>query len=541
MVEDGHQIGIMQSPTPPPPLANANNEDNLTFKDIKLEQKLLHMLDSVIASNEIKEKTLINRLEESRNEIYKREQQLKEEKQEIENQRINIANINQKLSQENMDLEEKLKRLALLQQSVQQNVVSPTSPTASASSIGHSNSKSNSNTNQLTITTNTNDTSIDSQKSPLESPPDYVKKLKSLNSEYQESTSRFEYRLGQIQQNSSKITGRDHSTTSSLNSGSNLDLENAATLTNGNSQSQSTQSQSQSREESREKDKRELSSPTTPENQTFRRRRNRVITNNPSTTTSQQKDEKIFELENSILELQSRLQEKEKESQSVSPSKEMNTSLNETKSSQVKYKLMSVVANRSAVKKIKEILSSNTNNVLSPTLTNEISEILTTSEEKENYKLLRIDKFEYVKKAFEQIKDQEKRAINDRANYENKLSELETINNDIKLERDNLIAEKKSLSENILKIRQEIENYQGKVKEIKKRNDVLEIKTGKIGEELKGKDEVLKNKVGELERAKTKLEEEKTKLTKVKAKLEKIEKEKVESDRKVREKAIFWG
>ena len=541
MVEDGHQIGIMQSPTPPPPLANANNEDNLTFKDIKLEQKLLHMLDSVIASNEIKEKTLINRLEESRNEIYKREQQLKEEKQEIENQRINIANINQKLSQENMDLEEKLKRLALLQQSVQQNVVSPTSPTASASSIGHSNSKSNSNTNQLTITTNTNDTSIDSQKSPLESPPDYVKKLKSLNSEYQESTSRFEYRLGQIQQNSSKITGRDHSTTSSLNSGSNLDLENAATLTNGNSQSQSTQSQSQSREESREKDKRELSSPTTPENQTFRRRRNRVITNNPSTTTSQQKDEKIFELENSILELQSRLQEKEKESQSVSPSKEMNTSLNETKSSQVKYKLMSVVANRSAVKKIKEILSSNINNVLSPTLTNEISEILTTSEEKENYKLLRIDKFEYVKKAFEQIKDQEKRAINDRANYENKLSELETINNDIKLERDNLIAEKKSLSENILKIRQEIENYQGKVKEIKKRNDVLEVKTGKIGEELKGKDEVLKNKVGELERAKTKLEEEKTKLTKVKAKLEKIEKEKVESDRKVREKAIFWG
>ena len=541
MVEDGHQIGIMQSPTPPPPLANANNEDNLTFKDIKLEQKLLHMLDSVIASNEIKEKTLINRLEESRNEIYKREQQLKEEKQEIENQRINIANINQKLSQENMDLEEKLKRLALLQQTVQQNVVSPTSPTASASSIGHSNSKSNSNTNQLTITTNVNDTSIDSQKSPLESPPDYVKKLKSLNSEYQESTSRFEYRLGQIQQNSSKITGRDHSTTSSLNSGSNLDLENAATLTNGNSQSQSTQSQSQSREESREKDKRELSSPTTPENQTFRRRRNRVITNNPSTTTSQQKDEKIFELENSILELQSRLQEKEKESQSVSPSKEMNTSLNETKSSQVKYKLMSVVANRSAVKKIKEILSSNTNNVLSPTLTNEISEILTTSEEKENYKLLRIDKFEYVKKAFEQIKDQEKRAINDRANYENKLSELETINNDIKLERDNLIAEKKSLSENILKIRQEIENYQGKVKEIKKRNDVLEIKTGKIGEELKGKDEVLKNKVGELERAKTKLEEEKTKLTKVKSKLEKIEKEKVESDRKVREKAIFWG
>ena len=100
------------------------------------------MLDSVIASNEIKEKTLINRLEESRNEIYKREQQLKEEKQEIENQRINIANINQKLSQENMDLEEKLKRLALLQQSVQQNVISPT---ASASSIGQSNSKSNTN------------------------------------------------------------------------------------------------------------------------------------------------------------------------------------------------------------------------------------------------------------------------------------------------------------------------------------------------------------------------------------------------------------
>lgn len=365
-------------------LTNANNEENvMSFKDIKMEQKLLHMLDSVIASNEIKEKTLINRLEESRNEINLRDKEIKEEKLEIENQRISIAKINEKLNQENQELQERLKKLELAAASgVGNQPILPPKNLSSSPAIIVAAVQPN----------NVANVSFDSQKS-VDSPPDYVKKLKSLNSDFTENSKNLEYRLGQIQQ--SKLAG---SHASSLNSNSHVE-EDSQNLEAHNAVMQKISNSHENREIA-----------------TGRRRRNRGITASKSASVSEDKELAANASANPI------------NSSSLQNPVSLEKSPNKDPERDRQVKYVAVVANKASQKTLHKLLANNFNKILDDNLINEIAKIVNHSQEQENSVLIKNEKFlnltDKVKKYDNLVEIFKKEKEELVKKYENKLKEF---------------------------------------------------------------------------------------------------------------------
>ena len=427
-------------------LANANNElENLNLMhspETKIESKLLHMLDSIIASSEIKEKTLINRLEESRNEINKREQQLKTEKQEIEDQRKNIAAINEKLKRENLDLEDKLRKIELQIQSTDQtsdslgsltnleglprgsskrtdrqnSLESPRTPSAApivplkishlneegeeASHFNFSNIKHGKIGNDIgPISVNT---TLNSSTGP-ESPPDYVKKLKSLDSDFSESTKRFEIRLGQLQNNNSK--NNTNSATSSI-SGSVIDVRGDNDKNQNNMNVLKVDS---------------VSGPHSPgladtssssvQNGNRRRRNRGMISKVSSSNVSLGEDSAVtsgLELGKALSEkdfiisdLKAKINNLQDQLSLTKPNNNANTK---------QHKYYTVAGNKTTTKEIKKLLSNHLNSNLTPELQNSILTYLTKAEEQENYKLVKKENYDQLIKQLDNLQNEASQA-----------------------------------------------------------------------------------------------------------------------------------
>ena len=497
-------------------LANANNElENLNLMhspETKIESKLLHMLDSIIASSEIKEKTLINRLEESRNEINKREQQLKTEKQEIESQRKNIAAINEKLKRENLELEDKLRKIELQIQSTDQtsdslgsltnleglprgsskrtdrqnSLESPRTPSAApivplkishlneegeeeASHFNFSNIKHGKISNDIgPISVNT---TLNSSTGP-ESPPDYVKKLKSLDSDFSESTKRFEIRLGQLQNNNSK--NNTNSATSSI-SGSVIDVrgDNDKNQNNVNnvlkvdgvggphSPGLADTSSSSVQNGNRRRRNRGMISKVSSSN---------VSLGEDSTVTSglelgkalSEKDFIISDLKAKINNLQDQLS-------LTKPNNNNNNNSNITNTKQHKY--YTIAGNKTTTKEIKKLLSNHLNSTLTPELQNSILTYLTKAEEQENYKLVK------------------------KENYDQLIKQLDNLQNEASLADQTIEKEK-------IKLKKSFEEQANKqlVDTIKEKTEDIERKVKeKFDKELKNKEELFKSQKKEIQ------------------------------------------
>jgi len=339
----------------------------------------LNYLDFALHSAKDREQTLITQLHETR----KRNEFATDDYHETEEEQKNLADINKSLLLEKEKLINELEQLKSIE----------------SEKVADSSEKINRETPKNRPTPIHIDTTAapDLSLSPSqESPPAFVKKMKNLDKEFSESSERMQSRVQELSNINSKVNS-SQSTSSSVHSGSQIELN--------------IEQQSSKFETTQEKDTNFNSntvsnlnpaclSPsnsgilaTSPENQPVRRRRNR---NKQETELVEISKTEVIKLQDDLLAANDRIANLQTELKGTT------TADQNKKSSSPK----TVVANKVATKKIKELLAKTENQKLNEEVYSSILKLLNESQHDENYKLLHRDRWEATVKKLAQLENE---------------------------------------------------------------------------------------------------------------------------------------
>ena len=356
-------------------------------------KKLLNYLDFALHSAKDREQTLITQLHETR----KRNEfspTTDDDYHETEEEQKNLADINKSLLLEKEKLIKKISDLEQLKSVEFDKVADPTSdPT----------SKPKYRPTPIQIDTTT---APDLALSPSqESPPAFVKKMKNLDKEFSESSERMQSRVQELSNINSKVNS-SQSTSSSVHSGSHIELnieqqsskfettqENNTVNLTSNTVSNSNTGPCLSPSNS------SGILATSPENQPVRRRRNR---------NKQETDNLVEISKTEMLKLQDDLSAANHRIATLQSELEGCTNTNPSDQSKktTTCSPKTVVANKVATKKIKELLAKTANQKLNEEVYSSILKLLNESQHDENYKLLHRDRWEATVKKLAQLENE---------------------------------------------------------------------------------------------------------------------------------------